>query len=586
MHPADWFILITYLAGTVAVGIMLGRMVKSSSDLFSAGGRSPWWASGLSAFMTMFSANTFVVWGSIAFDLGLVAVMINLMYGVAALAAGYFVAGRWKALGVATPAEYVRLRFGVGALHFYTWSMLIFRVVGTAGALYALAKILVALMPLAPGNPLRDDATGNLSLTSAILIFGGIVILYTMIGGLWAVLMTDVLQFLILNLAVLFVVPLALARAGGLTAFMEQAPENFFAATAGNYSWLFLAGWFAIHFFMIGADWAFAQRFLCVQTRKDARKSAYLFGALYLVSPLLWLLPPMIHRVTDPGADPEQAYILSCRAVLPIGMTGLMVAAMFSATASMVSSQLNVFSGVLTHDLYRSFVSPKDDRHMIKVGRFFTLLIGLILISIALQIGNWGGVKDVIIATTELMVVALFAPSIWGLFSKSLRGSAVWIVGLTGFSIGAIARFGLGKNGFLTGVAPLGELAAWIQANATLTNTFTGVIFPILLLAAVQMFQKGLAPGQQRLAHLAASESARELGPVSSPGSLPARIVGWGLVFCGTIHLPLIPINDRDRLALIVFVLVAFSLGGLVLLMARRVSPASTIQSHDSGTAH
>jgi Na+/proline symporter len=569
MHTADWFILIAYLLGTIAVGVMLGKMVKSSSDLFSAGGQSPWWASGLSGFMTMFSANTFVVWGSIAFDLGMVAVVINLMYGVSALLVGYFVAGKWKALGVATPAEYVRLRFGNGALHFYTWSMLVLRVVGTAGALYALAKILVALMPLAEGNPFRDDATGNLSLSAAILIFGSIVIIYTMVGGLWAVLMTDVLQFIILNLAVIFVVPLALVRAGGLGSFIDQAPEDFFAATGGSYTWFFLAGWCAIHFFMIGADWAFAQRFLCVPSRKDARKSAYLFGGLYLISPILWLLPPMIHRVTDPGADPEQAYILSCRAVLPIGMTGLMVAAMFSATASMVSSQLNVFSGVLTNDLYQPLVGKKSDRHMIRVGRFFTVLIGVILIAIALQIGNWGGVKDVIITVTELMVVALFAPSIWGLFSKSLRGSAVWIVGLSGFGVGAIVRFGLGEGGFMAGLAPFVGLAEWVQANSSTVKTFTGVIFPVLVLTIVQMFQRGTAPGQERLDALAATESLRELAPVAGPGKLPARIVGWSMMFCALIHAPLIFVNTRDQLALVVFVLVV-SMLGLVILWAAR----------------
>ena len=74
-------------------------------------------------------------------------------------------------------------------------------------------------MPLGEGNPLRDPETGNLSLRYAILIFGSIVVLYTMIGGLWAVLMTDVLQFIILNLAVLFVVPLALHQVGGSQRF-------------------------------------------------------------------------------------------------------------------------------------------------------------------------------------------------------------------------------------------------------------------------------------------------------------------------------------------------------------------------------
>src|SRR5690606_1568736 len=134
---------------------------------------------------------------------------------------------------VRTPAEYIQLRFGKIALHFYTWAMMLFRLVGTAGALYALAVILSPLMPLGEGNPLRDPATGNLNLFWGILIFGGIVVLYTMIGGLWAVLMTDTLQFIILNLAVAFMVPLALARAGGVSGFIEGAPERFFAGTGG-----------------------------------------------------------------------------------------------------------------------------------------------------------------------------------------------------------------------------------------------------------------------------------------------------------------------------------------------------------------
>ena len=145
MHPADWTILILYLVGTVGIGIILGRKVKSTTDLFAAGGASPWWASGLSAFMTMFSANTFVVWGGMAYEHGLVAVMVNLCYGVAALLAGYTVAGKWKKLGIRTPAEFVERRFGPGALHFYTWSMMIYRLVGSAGALYAIAILTVAV---------------------------------------------------------------------------------------------------------------------------------------------------------------------------------------------------------------------------------------------------------------------------------------------------------------------------------------------------------------------------------------------------------------------------------------------------------
>ncbi|MFG0286797.1 MAG: Na+:solute symporter, partial [Rhodopirellula sp. JB044] len=297
MTLTDYVVLLTYLLGIFAVGVGLSAKVKNTGDLFSAGGQSPWWASGLSAFMTMFSAGTFVVWGGIAYRLGIVAVMINLCYGVAAVLVGYFVAGHWQRIGIRTPAEFIEKRYGVGPLHFYTWSMMIYRMVGVAVALYSLWVLLVALMPLAEGNPLRDPATGNLSITWAILVFGGIVVLYTMVGGLWAVLMTDVLQFIVLNLAVLFMIPLIVADAGGISSLIDRAPPAFFNPVSGDYTWFFLAGWVAIHFFMVGAEWAFVQRFLCVPSAGDAKKSAYLFGILYLVSPMLWLLPPLAYRV-------------------------------------------------------------------------------------------------------------------------------------------------------------------------------------------------------------------------------------------------------------------------------------------------
>ena len=107
MIGVDYLVLTLYMLGVLAVGLLFARLNRSASDMFAAGGQSPWWASGLSGFMTMFSAGTFVVWGGIAYKFGFVAVAINLCYGVAALAVGYFVAGRWKRLGIRTPAQFI-----------------------------------------------------------------------------------------------------------------------------------------------------------------------------------------------------------------------------------------------------------------------------------------------------------------------------------------------------------------------------------------------------------------------------------------------------------------------------------------------
>ncbi|MEX0320876.1 MAG: sodium:solute symporter family protein [Puniceicoccaceae bacterium] len=576
MPIADWSVLIFYLLGTVTLGVMLGRLVKSSSDMFSAGGQSPWWASGLSAFMTMFSANTFVVWGSIAFDVGMVAVVINLMYGIAAILAGIFVASHWKSLGIATPAEFVRLRFGSGALHFYTWAMMLFRIVGTAGALYALAKILVAIMPLEAGNILRDAETGNLSLRYAILIFGSIVVLYTMIGGLWAVLMTDVLQFIILNLAVLFVVPLALSQVGGIEGFITSAPEGFFELVKEDkYTLFFLAGWIAIHFFMIGAEWAFVQRFLCVPTKKDARKSTFLFGGLYLCSPLLWLLPPMIYRVTNPAADAEQAYILACKSVLPVGMVGLMLAAMFSATASMVSSQLNVFSGVLTNDIYKPLAKSPSPRSLLNAGRIFTVILGAVLILIALEMEKLGRISDVIISVTELMVVPLLAPSLWGLFSKRIGGRAVWITGLSGFLLGALIRFGFGDGGWFNNIAFLESLDAWVVANANFLKTFVGVIFPVGVLTMIQLSSPIEDKGWKAIASLSQQQELEEKQHPHHANPVAAKIVAWCLGVCGLLMLSLILVNESAKGILAAFGMTLFILSGIILFSATRSKPGA-----------
>lgn len=580
MHSIDYFVLIVYLAGFFLVGLILSSRNKNSDDMFAAGGESPWWISGLSSFMTMFSAGTFVVWGGIAYRLGLVAVVINLCYGVAAILVGFFVAGHWKKMGVRTPSEFIELRFGKSAVQFYTWSMMVFRIVGVAVSLYALSVVLVAMMPLAEGNPLRDPATGNLSLTWAIIIFGIIVVVYTMAGGLWAVLMTDVIQFILLNLAVIFIVPLVLKSAGGFEGFISRAPEGFFALTSDSYTFAFMAGWVVIHFFMIGAEWAFAQRFICVPNERDAKRSCYLFGALYLISPLLWLLPPMVYRTVNPDADPQQAYILSCQSVLPIGMVGLMIAAMFSATASMVSSQLNVFAGALTQDIYRNLIRPQSsERHLLMAGRVFTALLGLVLIGVALLIPYLGGAEKVVVTITSLMVGPLLAPTIWGLFSKRTSLRAIWVTVAVSFAAGIVFKLGLGNGGFLVGALPQ-AWSAWVQNNNTMTDLIIGVIVPIIILSAMHCTEKRTATGWQRVQHQISQTSNEGKRATSSP--MPALVTGSSLLISAILMFIIIPFNDSDHgiLLTFAFVLLVLAIGTFLTLKlpSRRAKPATSGQ--------
>lgn len=552
MHQIDWIVLTIYLLGTVSVGVFLGKLVKNSSDMFAAGGQSPWWMSGLSAFMTMFSANTFVVWGGIAYEQGIVAVVINLCYGIAALLAGYTVAGKWKAMGVSTPAEYIDLRFGRGALHFYTWFMMVFRIVGTGGALYAIARLILAVL-IGEDHP-ANTALSSPQLNIAIIVFSLIVVAYTMIGGLWAVLMTDTLQFIVLNIAVIFVIPLSLIEAGGFTGFLDAAPAGFLNATSEKYSLLFLMGWVAIHYFMIGAEWAFVQRYLCVPTPKDARKSSYLFGGLYLLSPFLWLLPPLLWRIQQPipeGASAETvtrlsetAYILSCKAVLPVGMLGLMIAALFSATASMISSQLNVFSGVLTKNIYEPLAKNPTEKQLVNMGRLFTLILGLLIALIAIATPYFGGAAQLIISVTQIMVTPLLAPTLLAIFYRNLGVNAIWItVGLC-FPLGILAKFtDVGSGTFIA------------------DSTFIGVILPLLIIAVILMVQRKESPGWEKVNDL--KQTKTSLTQEQQPSSLPAKIVAVSLAVCAITLLILIPFNSENQIMLMGFgfTLISLSIG-------------------------
>jgi SSS family solute:Na+ symporter len=562
MHIADWTVLIVYLIATVAIGVILGRKVKSTSDLFAAGGASPWWASGLSAFMTMFSANTFVVWGGMAYQHGLVAIMVNLCYGVAALLAGYTVAGKWKKLGIKTPAEFVERRFGNGALHFYTWSMMIYRLVGSAGALYAIAILTVAVT--------RGENTGNSvqgmppELVTAILIFGAVVVLYTMIGGLWAVLMTDVIQFIVLNLAVIFVIPLILMDIGGLAQIADKMPEGFLALTSGSkYTWFFLLGWVAIHYFMIGAEFAFVQRYICVPTPRDARRGTVLFGILYLFSPFLWLLPPLLWRVQSPIPEAatddmirmmkEEAYIRSCKNVLPIGMVGLMMAAMFSATASMISGQLNVFSSVLTHDIYRPLRKAMTDGHLLAAGRWFTVLLGTLIAGIALCIPRLGGAEKVIISITEIMVVPLLAPILLGLLSKRVNVRALWTTAVICIPLGLAMHFGWIAFDANSGIGK------WLKDQSM---TIIGVVLPLIILFIAHLRSSGVDSRWKNIEDLQIREQeASDARPNAEPDHSPARIVAWSMVALGAGMACLMPINPGNRVIILIFALVLVAIG-------------------------
>lgn len=561
MQTIDYVIILLYAAGIIAAGMVFAGKMKNAKDMFAAGGQSPWWVSGLSGFMTMFSAGTFVIWGGIAYQFGFVAVYINLGYGVAAILVGMFLAGRWRKLGVDSAPEYLQMRFGPGIVQFYTWFKGIVNLFAMGGGVYALSRIVCTLVPLPEGHILADAATGNLSvpLTSVALCL--MVIIITCAGGLWAVLMTDVLQFVILTVSVVFVVPLILMEAGGWTSFIDATPEGFTAPIASDYTWWFIIGWMVVNFFNIGGEWTFVQRYMCVPTAKDARKAAFLFGGLYLVSPLIWMLPPLVYRVINDAAEPAEAYVLACQHVLPAGMMGLMVAAMASATASMATTRLNTFSGALTSEVYHRVINQTaSEGQLVLVGRIATVALGMVVTAGALLIPRYGYTSFIIDINT-LLAGPMLLPGVWGLFSRKIGPFAVWSTIVSGAFVAYLVKFALARGGFLTEVAAFQPLVEWIAANSRVVDLTAGIVFPLVLMTTLELMAKGEHPGFQKVKDF--SRSFHEAPPMKS-STLPAKMVAISLVVIAAVMLVLAVLDPNEAKVLGSLALV---LGGLACII-------------------
>ncbi|TNJ42396.1 hypothetical protein KFZ70_14535 [Tamlana fucoidanivorans] len=567
MQTADYVVIILYMLGVVTAGMILASKMKNSKDMFAAGGQSPWWVSGLSGFMTIFSAGTFVVWGGIAYQYGFVAVAINMCYGIAALLVGYFLAGYWRKLGVNSASEFLQLRFGGSIVQFYTWFQGTFGIFAVGGAIYALSKIVCALMPLPEGHLLVDPETGLLSVPFTSVVLCLIVIVITFSGGLWAVLVTDVLQFVILVISVIFVVPLILSKAGGWSAFLDKAPEGFLSPVASDFTWWFLAGWVIIHFFKIGGEWAFVQRYTCVPSPKDAKKAAYIFGAMYLISPIFWMLPALVYRTIQPGQDVEQAYILACNLVLPAGMMGLMIAAMASATASAATSQLNVFAGAFTTEVYqRMFNKNASEKQLVFVGRIFTILLGGIVIAGALLIPRYGYARFIIDLTT-LLTGPLVLPTIWGLFSKKIGIKAVWGTTMIGFLAAAVVKFGLTQDGFLSSFEILQPISKWVVSNMRIADLTVGILVPLIILIILEFTIKETNP--KSISVQKSKDKFQALEVVES-SSLPTKMVMYTLAIIGFMMLILAFINTTEMKVLLIFSCLLFGLSVATFFLLKR----------------
>lgn len=548
MQLLDFLTIGIFTLGILIAGLSFSKSGKNMKSFFAAGGQVPWAINGLSLFMGFFSAGTFVVWGSIAYSYGWVAITIQMAMCLAGFGVGFFIAPKWHATGVMTAAEYISRRLGTSVQKMYTYLFLLISMFTTGSFLYPVAKI----VEVSTGFPLQ----------SSILLLGGISILYVTVGGLWAVVVTDVLQFVILTAAVLIAVPLSFDKVGGVTGFLQNVPNDFFSVFGGEYTVMFIIAFTFYNLFFLGGNWSYVQRYTTVKCRKDAKKVGWLFGALYLVCPILWMLPPMVYRALNPeltGLADEGAYLLMCKEALPTGLLGLMLGGMIFATASSLNGTLNISAGVFTNDIYKRLFPQTSETRLMKIARFSTISFGVFAIIVALLIPLMGGIVNVVISVAALTGVPLYLPIIWTLFSKRQ----------TAFSVKMATLVSLGLNAFFKFVTPYLFNFSFTRAE----EMATGVLFPVIILLLWEVYASWKKIEDSKYQICKVVEKQQELQePMkeTSDNAQSLKVLGIGISASGALIMALGLLNENGRLLVCCLSAILIGVGGFCIYQSKK----------------
>lgn len=418
-----------YLGVLVVLGLVLGRLIKDVGAYFKGGGTLPWPAAALSNFTAMLSTFIFVAYAGIAYRDGLVAVTVFWCTVPPTLFAAAVIGRRWRRAGIMTPVEYLEVRFNAPVRQFLGWCGIAFRIIDNMVRLYAMAVFMSTVTPL--------------PLEGSIVMAGLVVLACTVTGGLWAVVLIDVVQFVILIFATLIMVPLSLRAAGGLSAVMEAYPQHFTFFQGPNGDFWFLLAYYLMVLIKYNGNWSFIQRFYSVRDEAAGRKMALTMAGLFFITPFFFLLPAVVARAVVPDlANPEQAYAAMAMRVLPPGIMGVLMAAMLAATMSCVAAEFNVTAGVFTRDVYhrllRRQASPQE---LMWAARGATLVIGGLVVIGAMFVDRLGGAFHANRVLTGL-AIPLSVPLVLGILVRNVRPWGAVAAVIVGVPTGLVLVFG------------------------------------------------------------------------------------------------------------------------------------------------
>lgn len=438
MSIIDYSIFAVYMAGVLAIGFFHFKKNKNKEDYYVGNRSIKAHHIGLSIVATDVGGGFSIGLGGVGFLMGLSGAWLLFTGLVGAWLSAVFIIPRIKAVdakhAMLTYPDFLRFRYNDRVA-------LLAAMISGIGYLGFTGAQILAGAKLASATMITRAPFGMEPLQFALYVIAVVTILYTVVGGLKAVIYTDTVQWIILLAGLIFVtIPVTLSNIGGWNAFQSSLPPEFFSL--GNIETVTFVNWMVtiIPIWLVGMT--LYQRIYACKNTKEAKRAWYIAGFFeYPVMAFTGVFLGMCARVVFPDADSEMALPMLIRDMLPIGVTGIVIASYFSAIMSTADSCLMAASGNFVNDLIgRYFHQEIDTKTSMRISMYATLIIGLLAIVMA---SRFKTVLDAILYAYSFMVSGLFVPTLgayfWkrassaGAFSGMLAGGTMTLLLLTGY---------------------------------------------------------------------------------------------------------------------------------------------------------
>lgn len=490
VNAFDYALIALYFGIIIFVGFYSARKNKNTADYFEGGGTIPWFLAGLSNWVSGFSAFMFVAAAGVTYHNAGGAALIFTSAAWAYLCGYFYFAKKWRRARLASPLQFLTRRFSPSTTYFYSVTAIIPAIVGIGQGLYILTIFVATALGF---NDLTVNLAG-LTLTGAqvlMVVLGVVMVLYTAVGGLWAAVLSDAVQGIIIGTMSLIILPLSYHYLGssvgggisaGIQRLLAEAPEGYFGIGGQASSPWFLIGYAISMFLGYNVAWHLVQRYNSVPDERGARKMALLCASLSVVGPIMWILPVMASRIIFPDmgaiwpqfANPAEASFVSLALLLlPHGMIGFVVSAILSATLGQANDAFNWLAATVTRDIIvplRRRFARKDtsQRGQLRLAWATMTTVGVLGVAVAFYIPRFGGAFSFALQYYSLvaafqMPVALgmiFRRTPW--WSGIASCSAALVVAITLMVLGVWPEHAFARN--IISEAITASLVFWLSS--------------------------------------------------------------------------------------------------------------------------